>query len=108
MTTRFFRIGVVVVVTVAALAAATSVVHAAPKAALVSRVLPNPRPGPNFTGCDFPDDAMSVVITDDGKELAREDFCSSFGRAKASVVADQHGRNYALLEYTDGRARTPP
>ncbi len=78
--------------------------HAAPKAVLVSRLLPNQPSGPNFTGCDFADDAMSLVITDDGKELAREDFCSSFGHAKASIVADQHGRNYALLEYTEGRA----
>lgn len=90
------------------LAGTTLAAHAAPKAVLVSRVLPNQPPGPNFTGCDFPDDAMSLVITDDGKELAREDFCSSYGRAKARMVADQHGRNYAVLDTPRGVRRIPP
>ena len=107
MTTRLLRTCVVIAMPVAALAGTAPAAHAAPKAVLVSRVPPNQPTGPNFTGCDFPDDAMSLVITDDGKELAREDFCSSFGQAKARMAADAHGRNYALLEYTEGRAPNP-
>jgi hypothetical protein len=99
MTARFLRICVLVAMSLTPLAA-----HAAPKAVLVSRLPPNQTAGPNFTGCDFADDAMSLMITDDGKELASEDFCSSFGKAKASMVVDRRSRNYALLEYTEGRA----
>jgi hypothetical protein len=104
MTTGLLRVWVVVMGAAIALAGTVPAAHAAPKAVLVSRLPPNQTAGPNFTGCDFADDAMSLMITDDGKELAAEDFCSSFGKAKASMVADQHGRNYALLEYTEGRA----
>jgi hypothetical protein len=99
MTARLLRICIVIAMSLTPLAA-----HAAPKAVLVSRMPPNQPSGPNFTGCDFADDAMSLVITDDGKQLASEDFCSSFGKAKASMVVDQRGRNYVLLEYTEGRA----
>ena len=107
MATRILRICGVIAMSLATLAGATPAAHAAPKAEIVSRVPLNQPAGPNFTGCDFAGDAMRLVITDDGKELAREDFCSSYGKAKASVVADQHGRNYALLEYTEGRAPNP-
>jgi len=104
MATKILRICAVIVMSWATLAGTTPAAHAVPKAEIVSRVSPNQSAAPNFTGCDFTGDAMRLVITDGGKELAREDFCSSYGRAKASVVADQHGRTYALLEYTEGRA----
>lgn len=98
MTPRIPIIGVVVVMLFTPVVA-----HASPEAVVKPREQPNQPLVPNQTGCDFVDDAMSLVVTDDGKELAREDFCSSFGRAAAKTVADQHGRNYVLLEYSEGR-----
>jgi hypothetical protein len=93
--TTLFGIGVVL--------STTFVAHASPEAVIKPRWHPNEPLVPNRMGCDFVDDAMSLFVTDGGKELAQRDFCSSYGRATAKVAADRRGRNYVLLEYSEGR-----
>lgn len=58
---------------------------------------------PNTTWCEFPDDALTLVLADGNKQLGQENFCSSYGRARAAVVTDKRGRRYVMLEYNEGR-----
>ena len=86
-----------------AVTCATSAVQAAPEAILKPRSNKSQPLTLNQTGCDAVEDAMSVVVTDKGKELAHENFCSLDGRAKAKVVTDKHTRTYIFLEYGENR-----
>ena len=53
--------------------------------------------------CQFDDDSMTLVLTGDGKEIARQYFCSSYGKSSAQVVTDARGTSYVLLRYGEGR-----
>ncbi len=51
----------------------------------------------------FTDDALTLTVSEYGKEMGRSWFCSSYGRAKTRVVTDKRGVSYVLLEYAEGR-----
>jgi hypothetical protein len=53
--------------------------------------------------CQFEDDSKTLVVNDAGREVARLDFCSSYGHASADVVTDARGRSFVLLRYGEGR-----
>lgn len=53
--------------------------------------------------CQFEDDSMTLIVTDDGRELTRLYFCSSYGKAGARIVQDTRGESYVLLTYGEGR-----
>lgn len=80
-----------------------SAASASPVVLIELRWHPNEPSVLNRTGCDFIEDAMILVVTDDGKELVHEDFCSSYGKAAAKVASDKRGRTYVLLDYSEGR-----
>jgi len=58
----------------------------------------------NSKACDgFPEDALTLTVSDHGKQVANNVFCSSYGRAAASVVTDKSGKIFVLLSYSEGR-----
>jgi hypothetical protein len=58
----------------------------------------------NSEACSgFPDDALTLTVSDHGKQVANDVFCSSYGRAAASVVTDKSGKTFVLLAYSEGR-----
>lgn len=60
--------------------------------------------GPDRETCGgFSEDALTVTVSDHGKKLAEDPFCSSYGRATASVIRDKAGEVFVLLEYSEGR-----
>jgi hypothetical protein len=59
---------------------------------------------PQFKDCDGEtEDALTLTVSDHGKQLASEGFCSSYGRASAKLVTDKSGTTFILLEYSKGR-----
>jgi hypothetical protein len=65
-----------------------------------------PGPGRSHNGgapCEFQEDSRTVIVTAEGKELTRLDFCSSYGAASADVVTDGRGKNFLLLRHGEGR-----
>jgi hypothetical protein len=53
--------------------------------------------------CQFEDDSMTLIVNEDGKELARHYFCSSYGKASARIIQDASGESFVLLTYGEGR-----
>lgn len=52
----------------------------------------------------FAEDELTLSISDHGKQVASNVFCSSYGReAAARVVTDKSGQTFILLEYSEGR-----
>jgi hypothetical protein len=49
------------------------------------------------------DDALTLTVSEYGKEVGESWFCSSYGRAKTRFVTDERGVSYVLLEYSVGR-----
>ena|SRR5579872_6409068 len=88
---------------VIAIVLTASIAHADPQVVVTPRWHPDEPVAPNHTGCLFADDAMRLVVSDNGKQLDRLDFCSSYGRAKAEIATDGRGRRYVLVELGEGR-----
>jgi hypothetical protein len=72
-----------------------STARAAPKASIESGPSDAPR-------CEFRGDALTLTVTNQGKPVTTEHFCSSYGRAFAKVAEDRGGQAYVLLEYGEG------
>jgi hypothetical protein len=53
--------------------------------------------------CEFEDDSMTLIVHEDGTEVTRHYFCSSYGRAAARTVQDARGKSFVLLSYAEGR-----
>jgi hypothetical protein len=54
--------------------------------------------------CDgFAEDALSLIISENGKKVASDEFCSAYGEATATVVEDRAHTTYILVEYGEGR-----
>jgi hypothetical protein len=85
-------------------ASVTEQATAAPAAIVKSRFV---QIAPNKTGCEFAEDALTLVVFDGGKQLGKQDFCSGYGRASAKTFADKHGHTYVLLDYRDEFHGTP-
>lgn len=52
----------------------------------------------------FAEDELTLTVSEHGKLVARNVFCSSYGReASARVVIDKSGQSFILLEYSEGR-----
>lgn len=58
--------------------------------------------GSAFCG-DFPGDALTLIVAKAGKTIEEHPFCSSYGKASATIVMDAHGTNYILLDFGIGR-----
>ncbi|MBU6449211.1 MAG: hypothetical protein KGQ26_06240 [Rhodospirillales bacterium] len=51
----------------------------------------------------FVADQLNLVVSDRGKILAQNTFCSSYGSAKARLITDHAHHHFVLLEYKAGR-----
>jgi len=89
------------IIAIAAFVAASSIAQAAPQATIKSRF--SGQVSPNNTGCEFPDDAVSVLVTDNGRTLVEERLCSTFGRGKAETFITHSGKTFVLVEQDTGR-----
>ena len=57
--------------------------------------------------CEFERDSMTLLVSDQGKEVAHDYFCSSYGRASARLVTDARGDGFVLLTSGGATVRTP-
>lgn len=54
--------------------------------------------------CDgFAQDEVSLIVSDHGKTLGKDEFCSAYGEATTSVVQDMAKATYIIVEYAEGR-----
>ena len=51
----------------------------------------------------FAEDALSLTVSDHGKQIASSIFCSSYGKAAARVIIDKSGGRFVLLSDSEGR-----
>lgn len=53
--------------------------------------------------CQFEDDSMTLIVNEGDKELTRQYFCSSYGKASARIIQDVRGESFVLVTYAEGR-----
>jgi hypothetical protein len=60
--------------------------------------------GGTRTWCDgFAEDALSLIVSDHGKVVGSDQFCSAYGKAKTSTFQDRAKTTYVLVESGEGR-----
>jgi hypothetical protein len=53
--------------------------------------------------CGFGDEEVTLVVSENDRQITKLDYCSSYGNSSARVVSDRLGRNYIAVEYGEGR-----
>ena len=56
----------------------------------------------------FVGDKLTLVVSKNGKRFETQEFCSSYGKASATVVVDAKGSYYILLEFGVGQGTGIP
>lgn len=52
--------------------------------------------------CGFWGDSKTLLVVDNGKQIARDDYCAAYGRSSAKLFTDRHGHMYAFVVYGHG------
>ena len=76
---------------------ATLSAHAAPEANVV------PTNDAFYGPCGSSEDDLTLVVSENGRQVTKGDYCSSYGKSSAQIVSDRLGRTYIAVEYGEGR-----
>jgi hypothetical protein len=70
----------------------------------IAPVLPVSAYSTPVQACDgFAEDELRLIVSVQGAQVVKRDFCSSYGHASARAVTDKAGQIFILLEYGEGR-----